>query len=640
MASSYSNKTKSSQSGSGSTVTANKKMLKYLAEWQKGKAFVDINIRDFKRLDTITNAQYDGASGKNPQIGDTTIAGIVRQIMRTAVKQIPHVSVSINGSQSTVEAIVCRNRVEKVLLNPTTFGKGFVNILHLGGRGSLSRGFNVFQVAATKLYNQFGVIPKLIHFNDFAIEPGTQDGSHSPYFYIRTKWTPGKLQDLYDRESAKDNGKSTYNLTALKALIENGPDSSGSADYAQYVTPMEQSKIETNAETYDIITRYPMTFGDKTICTFSPGINQILREVESRSKFGFPRILFLVIDPAELSPFGDSRVRLASPNQNFLMALRQNVATTWLYNSKPTIVKSGLFTGATSLKAGGVINSSDANAKVSLLMLDTTTSQQFPTISQEITKQIQNMMGMNPGQSLGSIGESKTGVGAQAQKQGIDDAIQQVTTIIEQFLCQYIISGLDLYLSEQDGKSIIYVDDETRAQILAIKPDAFPDETTPNGLEVNWTELYEHIQEIDVEVDTTMSKQDWSDEKRQDLQDALTVMSQTADPEDPDAMARKTALEDEFLEETAPEVAARFPKSTDQSAPPTGAPGVSGGQPATKPPSESITFGDAVKAGAYDTAAAMADQANLPSNDLKAASPHATPGAPVMPQPPLTPPAQ
>jgi len=138
-------------------------------------------------------------------------------------------------------------------------------------------------------------------------------------------------------------------LPALEALIETGPDSNGSSDYAEYVTPMEQSKIEANAETYDVITRY---YYDTSIPTetFSPSINRIIKTVPNRSKFRFPRVLMLVIDPAELSPFGDSRVRLASPNQNFLMALRQNVATTWLYNSKPTMVKTGLFTGATNLR--------------------------------------------------------------------------------------------------------------------------------------------------------------------------------------------------------------------------------------------------------------------------------------------------
>lgn len=548
-------------------VIPDQKITKYLAEWQKGKTFVDNAIKDFKRLDTIANAQYDGGNNKNPNIGDTTVAGIVRQIMRTSVKKLPHVSISINGSKSTIEAIICRNRVEKILLNPTTFGKGFVNILHLGGRGSLSRGFNVFQVSSTKLYGQFGIVPKLIHFNDFAIEPGIQDGNHSPYFYIRTKMTPGKLNNIYEREKKKTPGTSTWNLPALKALIETGPDSNGSADYADYVTPMEQSKIDTNAETFDIITRYSINKEDP-ICTFSPSINQEIRSVPNRSKFGFPRTLFLVIDPAELSPFGDSRVRLASPNQNFLMALRQNVATTWLYNSKPTMVKTGLFTGATNLKSGGVITSTDANAKVTLLTLDTATSQQYPTISQEITKQIQNMMGMNPGQSLGAIGDSKTGVGAQTQKQGIDDAIQQITNIIQEFMCQYIMSGLDLYLSEQEGESIIYVDDATREDILRINPDAFPDEKNPNGLLVKWDELYDYIEEIDVTVDATMSKEDWSNEKRGDLQDAVTVMSQTTDPNDPAAMERKKIVEDKLLDETAPELATALNQVPEQAAQP------------------------------------------------------------------------
>lgn len=531
-------------------------------EWRKGKTFVDTAIRDFKALDTIANAQYGGANNKkNPNIGDTTTAGIVRQIMRTAVKVIPHVSVAINGTQNTVEAIICRNRVEKVILNPTTFGKGFVNTLHLGGRGALSRGFTVFQVSATKLYGKFGITPRQIHFNDFAIEPGIQDGSHSTYFWIRTKWTPGKLDQIIAREEAKPAGQSTYNVPALKALRAAGSNSSGAADYAEYLTPDKNSQIDAEAQTFDILTRYSND-PSKPIITISEHINQKLRTMPNKSKFGYPRTLFLVIDPAELSPFGDSRVRLASPNQNFLMILRQNVATTWLYNSKPTMVKMGLFTGATNLKAGGVITSTDPNSSVKLLLMDTSTAQQYPTISQEIVKQIQTMMGMNPGQALGAIGDSKTGIGAQKQAQGIDDAIQQITTIIEEFLCQYVISALDLYLSEQDGEGIIFVDDQTREDILLINPDAFPDPKNPNGLKVNWNELYEYVQEIDATVDTTMSKQDWSDEKRGDLQDAVTTAAQTTDPNNPAAVARKEVLENKLIKETAPELAPALDAAT------------------------------------------------------------------------------
>lgn len=542
-------------------------VTRYLAEWEKGKEFVDNAIKDFQALDTIANAQYTGGNKKNPNIGDTTIAGMVREMMRTAVKVIPNTSIAINGSKTTLQAIIVKNRAEKVIMNPTTFGKGFINTLHLGGRGALSRGFNVFQVTATKMYGKFGVTPKLIHFNDFAIEPGVQDGSHSTFFYIRTKWTPGKLDQIIAREGAKPAGQSTYDVEALKALRAQGADSSGAADYAQYLTPDQQGKADITIETFDILTRYSND-ASQPIVTLSPYINRPLRTVDNRSKFGYPRTLFLVIDPAELSPFGDSRVRLASPNQNFLMALRQNVATTWLYNSKPTMVKSGLFTGATNLKAGGVITSTDSNAKVTLLTLDTATAQQYPTISDGIVKQIQAMMGMNPGQSLGAIGDSKTGVGAQKQAQGIDNSIQQITNIIEEFLCQYIISAIDLYLSEQDGESVIYVDDSTRDTIMQSYPtDAngnptFPDPANPNALVVNWNELYEYIEEIDVTVDSTMSKEDYTDEKRGDLQDAVTTVAQTTNPNDPAAVARKEVVENKLLKETAPELAPALDAAT------------------------------------------------------------------------------
>lgn len=536
----------------GQKTDPDSRMTGWLQEWDKGKKFVDNAIRDFQQLDMISNAQFTGGSKKNPQIGDTTIAGMVRQIMRTAVKVIPNISLAINGSKTTIEAIVVRNRVEKVILNPTTFGKGFINTLHLGGRGALSRGFNVFQVSATRMYGKFGVTPKLVHFNDFAIEPGVQDGSHSTYFYIRTKWTPGKLDQIIAREEKKPAGQSTYDVAALKALRAQGADSSGAADYAEYLTPDQQGKADVEVETYDILTRYSND-ANQPIVTLSEYINRPLRTVDNRSKFGYPRTLFLVIDPAELSPFGDSRVRLASPNQNFLMALRQNVATTWLYNSKPTMVKSGLFTGATNLKSGGVITSTDPNAKVTLLTLDTTTAQQYPQISDGIVKQIQTMMGMNPGQSLGAIGDSKTGIGAQKQAQGIDDAIQQITNIVQEFLCQYIISAIDLYLSEQDGEGTIYVDDSTREDILLKNPDAFPDPKNPNALKVNWNELYDYIEDIDVSVDATMSKQDWTDEKRGDLQDAATVAAQTAN--NPQSAAKAEVLQDKFIKETAPELA-------------------------------------------------------------------------------------
>lgn len=580
----------------------------YIEEWKKAEKFVAGYTKDFKDLNTIANAQYPRGSGKKPNVGDTTIAGTIRQMMRRAVKQPPVVSVAINGTKLTEEALICRYLVNNCILNPISFGKGFVSSLQLGGRGALTRGFNAFQVKATKLYNEFGITPSLIHFSDIGIEPGVQDANFSSYWYLKTQYTPSKLKKIYDKE--KTNKNTTWNIKALKALLDAGPDGSGMTEYAEWLIPSEQGS-DISSESYTVITRYSAD-PDDDIVSFSNTLSQELRTVPNRSKFGYPRILFLVIDPAELSPLGDSRVRLASPNQNLAMALRQNVATTWLYNSDPTVVYTGLFSGSKALKSGGSISSSDPNAKAQLLTLDTTTAQQYDKISQEISGQILNMLGFNPSANLGAIGQSKTGVGAQTQRMTMDDASQEITNLIEEFIKQYIVSGLDLYLSEMDGEGILYVDDETKQDIEAVSPGRFGDPSNPNALGVDWNQLYDHIQKIDVSVDTTISKDDFTNEKRKDLQDALTVMKQTSDPNDPTSAAKASVVEDELLDEMVPDLSQKLDalQKNQPIQPPQGA-----GGPGPKAPSESITFKDAAVV-APKAAAAMLAQAGLPSDDL------------------------
>ena len=526
----------------------------YIAEWKKSKEFTYGYTHDFRDLNTIANAQYPKSNSKKPNVGDTTIAGAIRQMMNKAIKQLPVISVAINGSKLTEQALICRHIVNDNLLNPTSFGKGFIGSLKLGGRGAVTRGFNAFQVKATNLYGQYGVIPSLLHFSDIGIEPGVQDANLSSYFYVKTQFTPTKLKKIYAKE--KNNKNTTWNIKAVKALIDAGPDGTGATEYSEWLIPSEQTAA-TSSDTYTIVTRLSSD-PDDDITSFSPTLTQSIRNVPNRSKFGYPRVIFMVIDPAELSPFGDSRVRLASPNQNLMMALRQNVATTWLYNSDPTVVRTGLFTGSTALKAGGTISSTDPNAKVGLLTLDTSTAQQYDKISQEISGQILNMLGYNPGASLGAIGQSKTGIGAQTQRAGIDDASQEITNIVQDFIKQYILSALDLFLSEQDDTGILYVDDDTKKDIEAISPGRFGDPTNPNALGVNWTELYDYIQKIDITVDTTISKDDFTNEKRAELQDTLVTMKQNDNPNDPVAAQKASIVQDELIEEAVPDLSQKL----------------------------------------------------------------------------------
>lgn len=528
------------------------KVDKYIKEWQKSQDFLKGYIKDFKQLDTVANAQSNTNDSKNPNIGDTTVAGVVRQIPRTSIKAMPVFGVEINGTKNSVEALVCRHELKDSAFNEDTFGKSVLQQLQLGAKGALTRGFTPFQVATSKLFGSFGTNMRLVRFNDIGIEPGVPDAAYSSYSYVRTRMTPTKLKAIYENE--KSNPDTSWNVKALKSLIDVGPDGTGSTDNSEYLTDQQNNAQSLDDDTYEIITRYEAKpFSD--IVVLSPQISEALRVTKSRSKFGFPRVLFLVIDPSELSPFGDSRVRLASPNQNFLMALRQNVATSWMYNSKPTLLQTGNFMGNVELKNGGKIVSNDPNAKIQLLTLDGSSAQQYVNISDEVSKQILNMMGVNAATSLGAIGESKTGVGAKAQKATMDDATNQITIILEDFLRQYATVALDVCLSEKEGTEQVMVDDETKADIMRINPNAFNDPANPNALDITWEQLYDYIKKIKITIDISISKQEMDETKRADLQDMLTVKSQTSNPEDPEAQATIRAVEHELLEKTAPEIA-------------------------------------------------------------------------------------
>jgi hypothetical protein len=56
----------------------------YIAEWKKSKEFTYGYTHDFRDLNTIANAQYPKSNSKKPNVGDTTIAGAIRQMMNKA----------------------------------------------------------------------------------------------------------------------------------------------------------------------------------------------------------------------------------------------------------------------------------------------------------------------------------------------------------------------------------------------------------------------------------------------------------------------------------------------------------------------------------------------------------------------------
>jgi hypothetical protein len=76
-----------------------------------------------------------------------------------------------------------------------------------------------------------------------------------------------------------------------------------------------------------------------------------------------------------------------------------------------------------------------------------------------------------------------------------------------------------------------------------------------NVLMINWKELYESIKTWTANIDLSMGKDQMDEKKRADLQDMHTVISQTADPNNPADQAMKASLTKELVQTALPETA-------------------------------------------------------------------------------------
>lgn len=576
------------------------KVEDYIKEWDKGKEWIDGFTRDFPELDNLADAVALSSSKKAPMVGDVALASSVRQIPRASIQQLPTMSVEVNGTKISIPAYVCEFLVRRMVFNQDTFGKGILSTMQIAAESALTHGFQAAMVSLGNIMNDFGSTMRLVHYNDVVIEPGVFDISDTGYDMTRTRVTTRKLKKIL--KAAKANPDTTWNVDALEELIKLGPNTN---NLSQYLPPTRDNQsLALSDDTYDIMVRNEYgPYGE--ICTFATNVKKPLREYKSKSKFGYPRLNFLVIDPAQLTPFGVSRVRLASPSANYANIYLQSTAKMLLLNADPPVFQKGSFTTPITLKRGALWQTADPNAEVKLQELSNSTLTQFENVLKFVDNQIYAIMGVTPnnlpgGQQAGG-GAYQNKVSSTMEKASSDMATTQITNIVENFIRQYALTALDAFVSEQVGETPLIVDDKCKNAINQLAKGQFekanpldpmtgmppvdpmtgaPAQFTPtigddNVIVINWADFYAGIKTWTVDIDLSMSGDELEEKKRGDLQDMLTVSSQTADPNDPVARQRKIALEDELLKDVAPDVA----KATETAPPAPQAP-----QPEQLPP--------------------------------------------------------
>lgn len=551
-------------------------MTNLMQEFLQSIHYTEQFIRDFADLDNLVDGVPINKQENTPFVGDTTMAGLVRSIPRQSLKQLPVLSASVNGSKASVASLMCTFLLKKTAFNENTFGKGLLATLQMGGEQAITHGYAPFMVASGTMYQDFGTTMRLMHPADVGLEPGVSDSNESAYHFVVAHLTKPRIKRILAQEEGNSN--TPWNIPALKQLLESDP---VARNYTKYESdPKKVPGTQDLGKAYEIVTRYETGAGSKSV-TFCPQLAEApLRVLDNRSKWGYPKVQYLVIDPAALTPFGTSRVRLASPNQNFMNIYYGNTASTLLLNSNPPLLKRGMFNGPTPLKRGAVWETTDTNADISLKTMDNGALEQFVSMANYFSAQINTIMG---GQSLtantaspGSIfGKTAPGVEAGQAFMGVE--ANQIAKILENFLRQYALVALDTLLSEQSGTDEVVVDDDTRLAINQVTQKITGQDLIglDNVFHMDWEAFYAGIKTWEINVDVSISPNDMEAKQRAELQDMLVVLTQNAQALGPDVMGPIRQITDTLLRQSAPEVSQISLNGA--------TPGLAGNQPQAEP---------------------------------------------------------
>lgn len=471
---------------------------------------------------------------------------------------------------------------------------------------------------------------------DVTLEPGKVSDYDSDVIFWDVYYTKLQLENMIEQavaeqaEAKKNNDLESYNkwdIPAMRQILKTD-------------NKEERSSLDTPRQEQDKAVR-PQGF--KFCIAFQRGVNapfymyhkesdSTVREWSNPDPTGDVPIHFLYCYQDFINPYGIGIVKLAGGTQNVLDYMRQaDVLATQLGLRPPINIQGetdGLdvdslvyaqdalwFTGQAVVKREELANGVYSQLPSRIQMYKTSLNQIIPTGDTSATSA-----------ESGDPTQSKTPAGVKlvAANLSIDDEdFKDNLYVTYEAVAK---SMINTRFATMEGEDLMKVSDDER-EILQKGGLEFPQNEqgeVSNQVEMIWDKLRANFNfEVNPEQDKT------SDDA--DKLEGLTKVAElfATDPtltDDLQAAGKKlnkgelyseiiklTSDNDKIITDVSPEEQAAQAENPQLPTDPNA--------PQQKTPAESITFKDAVAAGAIDSAAAMLEQANLPAQDIRAQKP-------------------
>lgn len=499
-----------------------------MSDYEIARQYMQQITHDFWPIFCAVNARpLSGKKNDNrPYIADMSLASLTRQFPRNAIQQMPAMHAIANKYKTGAPTVILDYLLRNNVLNDNSFGQSLLQKFWIAFEYASTYGFAAAYTPFTKHNNTYSAPLKLIPYADIAIEPYVMSADEASYFYITSWWTKHDIKDKI--AAAQSIPGSGWVLPSLEDMLANGqPESRASQDQTHTIDSVDQADQAFMG--YKVVTKFERGVSGQPGLMTVIGNGHVLRQMPILSKTGYPRIMFIVLDPDWQRPTGRSRAKLALPYWALNTAFMRAAAYSNEYNLNPAYLIKGMRgMGTIKLIPGNPIDAGDnPNADVKPIALETNTLEQAQSLIQFNTSSIQSVFGNvagTVGSGTGNNGISRAPGFAKVQQNALDVDSNYNRRIMEDFIREYAMNALDVIVSNFSGTETILLDDQA---LQDIENNNITGIELDNGNEytIDWDLFKQEVKEIDVVVDYGSSEQDDKDAKtNKDIQ-AMNTLS-------------------------------------------------------------------------------------------------------------------
>lgn len=392
---------------------------------------------------------------------------ILRKVLADTIQRVPDGELTTQYDKSSKEHIWLQYLFENKIMTSEFEGIDMMSNLTNAFKMSFIYAFAPVRTGFEEDYDgDIRIGFNLENWADVFINPDCKDIRRPEVVYFRQYLSKDDVCGLLNEEGhVLDN---TYNERTIQYIIDEDLFSAKEYDSEKMADKMKGS---TAIQSLTIITEYRR--GSNEFVTFVPGIKAEFRRIPNYDpRKGIPWN-FLVLEPDPDFPLGVSQVEFLLADQQFNDLFQTSAYKNLLLAMEPPIMVTGWETNPSSYKyePRKIWNlGNNPNNKVEPVKIENSILTGWATTREAISAAMVRNLNVADGTVAkdAGVGYSKTAPGVEAQDKAKTISINNYQKRVEDFVSNWAVQALRMYVNSMGGKQWLTVDENTRRRLSDI----------------------------------------------------------------------------------------------------------------------------------------------------------------------------